>query len=210
MSIQDSDESANFYSVSLECSLFLLAASQFVLNLPHNLHELIRTDGSQDMPPAMELEEPGPGEAHPLPQPPELGAELEVDVPEGVAHDEDGESPPPADAPAGALLLGEPGRAPPEEVVAAGGDEDNDEEEGRRVVDDLAGPDVEGREEREDDGEAGVDEAVVAAAPLLSGQDALQECPGEPEHRELVGELHGLAEGRVEEKRGDAEDEQGD
>lgn len=130
---------------------FLLLAYQLFLHSSYNNHELVRGPGGQDMPPSMQLEEPGPGETHGFPKVPKFRAKLEVDIPEDVADDQQGESLPPPGFP-----HVEPGSrkgrlAKVEQVVASYRHEHDHNDERRGVVDDLAGPDVERAEEREDD-----------------------------------------------------------
>ncbi|TPX16150.1 uncharacterized protein E0L32_004145 [Thyridium curvatum] len=193
------------------CYSLALLPLQLLLDLPDKVHVLTRAVGRHDVPPAVQLEQPRPGQPHALPERPDLGAELEVDVPEHEGDDDDDQRPAPAHAP-GPDPVGREGRlAPVEEVGAPRDDEDDHEEEGREVVDDLARVDVEAREEREEDGERGVDEAVAPRAPPpgAHGQQALQQGPGDAEHAELVGELQRLAQRGVEEEGAQAQDQQG-
>lgn len=188
--------------------IFLLG--EHLLQLPYRVHELARAHGSHDVPPAVQLQEPGPGEAHPLPEQPELGAELEVDVPQDIGEHEQGQRNAAADLPNAHLVRGESGLAPEKQVGHADNNEDHHEEEGDRMVDDLAGPHVEGGEEGEDDVQGSVDEAVVGGRATAHRQDALQERPGQAQHAELVGVLEGVPQRGVEQEGADAQDEQGD
>lgn len=190
--------------------LCILLLSEHFLQLPYRVHELARAHGRHDVPPAVQLQEPGPGETDALPEQAELGAELEVDVPEDVREHEQGERDAAAGLPGVDLVLGEGGLAPVEEVGHADDDEDHHKEEGGRVVDDLAGPDVEGGEEGEDEVQRRVNEAVVGGRASAHRQDALQQRPGQAQHAQLVGVLERVPQRGVEQEGADAQDEQGD
>ena len=180
------------------------------LGLPGNLHRLARTDGRQNMPPAVKLKQPSPRQADPLANCPELGTVLQVNGPEQIAKQTNGKCLPDAQVPVLPLGLGvEAGLEAVKHVLAPEQHAQQGRHKGKDLVDDLGKGKIEGRKGEVHDGE-GDGDLAGAGGRLVGSERGMQQGPGQAEHGELVDELEGLAQGGVEEERADAEDEQGD
>ncbi|KAK4152587.1 hypothetical protein C8A00DRAFT_44341 [Chaetomidium leptoderma] len=161
------------------------------------------------MPPTVKLEQPRPGQPNARSQRPQLGAVLEVDGPEEVPKQANRKRFPRAELPVPRLGLGERRLRPVEHELAPEQDAEKRRGKGDDLVDDLARPEVEGREGQIGDGQADGDNAGTLGR-LPRGERGMQHGPRQAEHGELVDEFEGLAERRVEEEGADAEDEEGD
>lgn len=116
-----------------------------VVDVPDNVHESVSTDSGEDMPPAMQLQEPSPGQPHLRPKTPQLRTELEINVPKKVPKQADENGLPLPAAPGPDLGLWKPGLRPAIKVQTAQRNQKDLGRKGQDVVDDLARPNIEGR-----------------------------------------------------------------
>ena len=145
-------------------------------HLARNVHKLACANSRQHMPPPMKLQRPRPRQSDRVSETAQLGAELEVNVPQPVADEADDDGLPRPDVPIPGLGLGERGADPVEQVLAAEEDEEDARGEGDDLVDYLGRLEVEGDETGEVDGQADGDEPGRGGR-LARGEADLQHRP---------------------------------
>lgn len=173
---------------------------------PDELDKVGGADGGEDVPPAVQLERPGPGGADEGLDGAEVEAELEVDVPDGVADDEVPKGAPKDLHHAALLLLGTAHAL--DEVEGAGPHEGDHGEEGDGVDADVAGADVDDGDAGDDGNQKGRDEEA-ARGTAVDGVQRLEKGAGEEEHGQVVKVLGDLAHGAVEGGGADADGDEG-
>ena len=83
----------------------LLHTGRLLAHFSHHTHELTSTNSRQDMPPTVKLKDPRPRKSDPRSKISELGAKLEVNVPDEVSKQADKGRRPDSDGPLVCLLL---------------------------------------------------------------------------------------------------------